>query len=429
MKRITFTLVFIILSTSLFAQVNPLKEKALDEFKKEHYNEAIGFLEQALKESPNDAEIYYYLGFFNHYRAYDSRPLQGYDISYSQKIFEYLDKAIALNPKYGDAKYFYGAECSGNAFIAMRNHDLGKLKYFFKLAFQKGAYPGWLLEYGRNMLNSCDRNAILFMGGNNDFDVCSYLQLYEKFRTDITIMPIGNIDRPWYVKFLKEGLEGGVRKIKLSLTDEQIMDIHPFKWKTTNVFIPVSQNLKDVCKLDANYKMQWTIEPDLFSDREQSKINGEQVNKRTFLSPQRAIQLQIIEDNYGDRPIFFSQLMNPFFYGGLDSSFRYCGLVSELMPIKTENTEYAVNYQKIELLIKKENFKDYSSIKENDLPRISGSVFSYHQALLKLANYYKTVHEEKKLQGLKDFFKENLAIGFDPENEKSASETLEKINN
>src|ERR1035437_3053209 len=98
MKRIAFILLLIILSSPLFAQVNTLKEKALDEFKKEHYNEAIGFLEQAVKESPNDAEIYYYLGFFNHYRAYDSRPLLGYDISYSQKIFEYLDKAIALNP-------------------------------------------------------------------------------------------------------------------------------------------------------------------------------------------------------------------------------------------------------------------------------------------------------------------------------------------
>jgi len=427
MKRIALTLVFIILSTSLFAQMKTLKEKALDEFKKEHYNEAIGFLEQAVKESPNDAEIYYYLGFFNHYRAYDSRPLLGYDILYSQKIFEYLDKAIALNPKYGDAKYFYGAECSGNAFIAMRNHDLKKLKYYFKLAFQKGAYPGWLLEYGRNMLNSCDRNAILFMGGNNDFDVCSYLQLHEKFRTDITIMPIGYIDRPWYVKFLKEGLEGGVRKIKLSLTEEQIMDIHPFKWKTTNVFIPVSQNMKDVCKLDAGYKMQWTIEPDLFSDKEQSKINGEPVNKRTFLSPQRAIQLQIIEDNYQDRPIYFSNIMNPFFYGGLDSSFRNCGLVSELMPIKIGNTEYAINYLKIEQLLKKENFKDYSTIKENDLPRISGSVFSYHQALLTLANYYKAAHEDKKLQGLKDFYKANLAIGFDAEAEKMNCDALEKI--
>lgn len=429
MKRKALILLLIFLSSTLFAQVNPLKEKALDEFKKEHYNDAIGFLEQAVKESPNDAEIYYYLGFFNHYRAYDSRPLRGYDNSYSQKTFEYLDKALALNPKYGDAKYFYGAECSGNAFIAMQNYDLEKLKHFYNLALQKGAYPKWLLEFGRNMLNSCDSDAILFTGGNADFDICAYLQLHENFRTDITIIPIGNIDRPWYVKFLKEGLEGGVRKIKLSLTDEQIMDIHPFKWKTTNVFIPVSQNMKDVCKLDSNYKMQWTIEPDLFSDKEQSKINGEQVNKRTFLSPQRAIQLQIIEDNYQDRPIYFSNIMNPFFYGGLDSSFRNCGLVSELMPIKTGNTEYEVNCLKIEQLLMKENFRDYSTIKENDLPRISGSVFSYHQALLRLVNYYKAVHDEKKLQGLKDFYKENLAIGFNAENEKSFSDELLKSKN
>ena len=45
------------------------------------------YLKKALYESSNDAEIYYYLGWFNHYRAYDSRPLKGYDYSDSEQIF------------------------------------------------------------------------------------------------------------------------------------------------------------------------------------------------------------------------------------------------------------------------------------------------------------------------------------------------------
>ena len=57
--------------------------------------------------------------FSNHYRAYDSRPLTGYDFSYSEKVFHYLDQAIELKPNYGDAKYFYGAECSANAMKAV----------------------------------------------------------------------------------------------------------------------------------------------------------------------------------------------------------------------------------------------------------------------------------------------------------------------
>ncbi len=428
MKRILI-LVLIFSFSGLFAQENTLKEKALEKFKKEHYNEAIDLLEQAVKISPDDAEIYYYLGFFNHYRAYDSRPLRGYDFSYSEKIFEYLDKAIELNPNYGDAKYFYGAECSENAFISMQNDDLKQLKYFYKLAYKKGAYPDWLLEFGRNMLIPCDKNAILFTAGNADFDVCSYLQLHEKFRTDITIIPIANINRPWYVNFLKKGLKNGIRKISINLTEEQIMDIHPFKWDTTTVAIPVSEKLKKKYELDENYKMQWKIEPDLFSMRKHSKIAGEKVKKRTYLSPQRAMLLQIVEDNFSNRPIYFSNMASHLFYGGLDSFFRNCGLVSELLPVQTEKTEYENNYHKIQQLLQSENFKDYSTIKENDIPRISRIIYNYYYTFLELAEYYKNNNKTEKLEELISLFKQHLTIGFSPNHEKIFEMKLERIKN
>lgn len=104
-------------------------------------------MEQALKESPNDAEVYYYLGWFNHYKAYDSRPLKGYDYSFSEKILKYLDKAIELNPNYGDAKYFYSAECGALAMSEMQNYNADKVKYFYELAFKKGGFPDWLEDF------------------------------------------------------------------------------------------------------------------------------------------------------------------------------------------------------------------------------------------------------------------------------------------
>ncbi len=113
------------------------------------------------------------------------------------------------------------------------------MKYFYKLANEKGAYPDWLKEFGRNFLKRCDINAILFTGGNADFDICTYLQLHENLRTDITLIPIGNIDRPWYIQFLKKGLKNGVRNINIGFNDQQIMDIHPFKWDTTNFSIQI----------------------------------------------------------------------------------------------------------------------------------------------------------------------------------------------
>jgi len=409
MKQLTITFFIIFSFSSLVAQETSLKEKAQNEFKSEHYDEAISLLEQALTASPNDAEIYYYLGFFNHYRAYDSRSLKGYDFTYSEKIFDYLNKAIELDPNYGDAKYFYGAECSANAFRSMQNYDLEKLKYFYQLAYDKGAYPDWLLEYDKNMLATCDKDALLFTGGNADLDVCTYLQLHQNYRTDITLIPIGFIDRPWYIKFLKQGLEGGVKKITLNLTDDQIYDIHPFKWKVTDISISLSTETLKKYKLDKKHQMQWTVEPDFTSNRMHSKVASEKAKKRTYLSPQRAILVQIIEENYLTRPIFFSNAANPFFFGGLDNYFTNCGLVSKLSPIKTKKTEFEFDYKRIEQLFNKNNIEDFQTLKNSDIPRISGIVFIYHRAILNLANHYNKV-DKKKLKELKDLYYKYFAI-------------------
>ena len=380
-------------SVGLVAQEKSLKEQAIEAYKRENYPEAIALLEKAATITPDDPEIYYYLGYYSHYNAYDSRPLAGYDEQSSEKIFRYLDKALELNPKYGDAKYFYGAQCSGMAFLYMQRSQAGNLRMIYKKAFDKGAYPGWLLEFGRNMLNSCDPDAILFAGGNADFDVCMYLQLNENFRKDITVVPIGNIDRPWYVRFLKTGLPGAVRKINIYLTNEQIEDIHPFKWDTTTIKIPIPVHLLNAYSLDKNAVMEWPVLPDLSSERKKQDDPG---RKRTFLSPQRAILLQIVEANKWERPICFSNGANNQLMGGLDEYVQQCGLVSKLLPFKTGKTSWQVDIKALEKLVKKPDaFKYYPGVVNSNMPRISGITFLYHGSVYLLAHeYYKTGNKE-----------------------------------
>jgi len=215
MKKITAILTILLFHALLAdAQEKTLKEQAVEKFEKEHYHEAIALLEQAAIETPDDAEIYFYLGWFNHYRAYDSRLLAGYNFAYSQKIFNYLDKAISLNPQLRDAIYFYEAECGAVADKAMRNYDVEKLRYFYQKAYEKGAFPPWRIEHGKNFMNTCDTNAILFTGGDADFNICMYLQLHQNYRTDLTVIPLGFLGRPWYIKFLKTGLGNVIKKNK-----------------------------------------------------------------------------------------------------------------------------------------------------------------------------------------------------------------------
>ena len=56
--------------TSVMGQQVTLKEKAIAQFENANYPAAIELLQKALADSPNDADIYYYLGYFTHYLCY-----------------------------------------------------------------------------------------------------------------------------------------------------------------------------------------------------------------------------------------------------------------------------------------------------------------------------------------------------------------------
>jgi len=407
-----------------FGQDSALKEKAKKEFSSKHYDAAIGLLNQAADKTPEDPELYYLLGYYSHYRAYDSRPLVGYNAEYSNSIFRYLDKALSLNPDYGDARYFYGAECSANAFNYMQRYQADSLKRIYKKAYDKGAYPVWLIEFGKNILNACNPDAILFAGGNSDFDVCMYLQLHENFRTDITIIPIGFIDRPWYVNFLKNGLPGAVRKIQTGLTEEQILNMHPYKWDTTSVSIPISQTLTSQYNLPENHEMEWLVCPDLVSLQLEDR---DRPGKRTFLSPQRAVLVQIVEANIGERPIFFSNGADNTFLGGLDEYLQNCGLVSRLLPFKTKNSAWSADMACLENLVLNCDYSSFSDILKTNFPRISGITFLYHRAFVSLALRYKEKGDSKGLGSVLKAFEKHMRIGFNKEMEDSYYQYIRKL--
>lgn len=395
-KLLIFILFLSVLSIS--AQNSTLKKQALSAYQNGNYDESINLLKRALKESANDPEIYYYLGTAIQQKSYDSRAKGEYDYTNSEQVFNYLDKAIALDSTYGDAKYFYGVECSDNALNAMKNGNLEQAKYFYEKAYNKGAYPEWLIEFGYNLLISCDQNGILFAGGNADYDVCLYLQLIKDYRTDVTVIPIGNINRPWYIKLLKDGLEGGIKPVKINLTDEQISNIRPTKWKETEVSIYYDRAYQRGLRLPSDHKMKWLVEPDM--DSRKNYAGSEAGSLRQYLSPQRTMLLQIIQDNYDERKIFFSNACESFFMAGLSLYTRNRGLVGELLPVKTVGTTILNDYEEMAKLLTKANLKNYHTVKDSDIPKVSGILYLYHNSLVPLAGYYRLIKDEKELRNL-----------------------------
>lgn len=62
-------------------------------------------------------------------------------------------------------------------------------------------------EYAWNILAGLDKDAILFTNGDNDTFPIWYLQMVEKFRTDVTVVNLSLVNLPWYIKQLKHADE------------------------------------------------------------------------------------------------------------------------------------------------------------------------------------------------------------------------------
>ncbi|MCK4576866.1 tetratricopeptide repeat protein [candidate division WOR-3 bacterium] len=375
---IILIVLFLLLIIPLQAQKIDLKQQAIDEFKNGNYPEAILLLEQAVSKNPDDAEIYYNLGYYTHYLCYDSRPLSGFNERKSDEILEYLNKAISLNPMYGNAYYFIGVEHGVRFLSAMIEGNIEKMRTEIQTGYEKKGYPDWLVEYVQNMLSSCAPNAILFTGGDPDTWATWYLQFIKGYRTDITVIPVGLLDRPGYAMVLKNGFRDIIPSVPISWSDEQILNMHPYKWKTKKIEIPIKKSELEkfnISLLDSI--MEWELESNLSSD------------SRTLLSAGRALLADIVETNNWERPIYFSVACPGLNKIGLDKYIQLCGLANRLLPIETEKYEIAINPQEIEAaLLQSESYQKFCNVKKFDIPRASALLNNYQAVLLRLAKYY-----------------------------------------
>ncbi len=197
-----------------------------------------------------------------------------------------------------------------------------------------GNYIPW--DYAYNILNSCDKNAILFTNGDNDTFPLWFLQEVEKIRTDVRVVNLSLLNTDWYILQLKHQMGVPIR-----LTDEQIHQLGPVMTDDNKII-----RIQDIM-----------IE-------------------------------EIIKDNNWNEPIYFAVTVPDENRLGLGKNLRMEGMTYRLVPEKGEDmVEPKILEDKIMNVFKFRGLSDSTVYKSESDKRL---IANYISAFLQLAEYYKS---------------------------------------
>jgi len=184
-------------------------------------------------------------------------------------------------------------------------------------------------DYSYNIIQSCEKDAILFTNGDNDTFPLWYLQIVEGIRTDVSIVNLSLLNTDWYILQQKHGTPG----VPISFPDEQIKGILPQPWekRTLTLSAPPEVHqafelelgeLQEIQKISEPKKITFTVEPTMMDI-------GIRVQDLTVLN--------IIYTNNWRRPVYFAMTVPNENKVGLTNYLRMDGLAFKLVTYSDKN--------------------------------------------------------------------------------------------
>lgn len=387
LKTVLICVIFIF-SNIVFTQekaglLKELLEKGKREYKQNNFDQAIKYLEEASKIDSKNQEVFYFLGC-----AYDqiSNLRTSYwadsDIELLKKAAGHFKKVISINPVYTGERIIldpYSKLTSVWGTIAVYyliNGDKDKAIESFQKGREEGGFHIALLEYNKNVLASCEKDAVVFTNGDNDTFPLWYLQIVEGKRNDVTVVNLGLLNNSWYIKFLKNTNIFSSNKINFGMTDDQIESAEVMPWKTNDINIFIPQN-----DLNKEGVIKWTMEP---------TIQGKAIRIQDMMI------IKILQKNLMNRPVYFAVTVAGRNKIGLDGYLTLEGLAHKFQTFETERVSPDKVYENCSTVYTYNTINDKSLQNCMDIKTLYGN---YRFCLIQAALRYH--HQGKNDEALK----------------------------
>ncbi len=189
-------------------------------------------------------------------------------------------------------------------------------------------------DYAYNILQSVEKDAIIFTNGDNDTFPLWYLQAVG-YRQDVRVVNLSLLNVDWYIKEMKNEMPYGALKVPINMSDAQIEKVQPTQWgeyKVVSVTVP-PEAYPDSIKAKGT-------PPDKILWRMPATINYQNIKA---VKTQDLIIFEIVKSNNWQRPIYFSSTVTDDNFIGLDEYLVAEGMSKRLVPFKDESAQFRVN--------------------------------------------------------------------------------------